>query len=395
MSLNHRSKQYKNLLSWAEIDLKALIHNLKELRRLAKRNLFVLPLRAKRFKQQSTMDLLTIIKADAYGHGMEKIGLLLQKKGVQFFGVSDVKEGLRLRKIGIKKSILLLESTLPCFVKDIIDNDLIATVCTFEMAKALDNYAQKVKKCAHIHIEVDTGMGRLGVWHENAFDLIKKMSCLSHVIIEGIFTHFPVADTNKVFTKGQIKVFSNLVKRLDEAGIIIPYLHAGNSMGLAGYQTTIFNLARPGLMLYGMYPSVSLKKAIRLRPVLTVRSKILLVKKIYQGNGISYGQTFIAKKDMRVAILPIGYSDGYFRAFSNKAVVIIKGKRCPVVGNVTMDQIMVDISKVKNVKDGMIATVLGKERNISVTADDLACYAKTINYEITCSLGTRLPRVFV
>ncbi|MBF0522700.1 MAG: alanine racemase [Candidatus Omnitrophica bacterium] len=382
-------------LSWAEIDLKAVMHNLKELRRLASRNQFVLPSRPDAQKKRQAMDILAVIKADAYGHGMEEIGLLLQKQGVEFFGVSDVKEGIRLRQIGIRKPILLLEGPLPYFAKDIVDYHLMPTVCTLESARALNAYGQKVNKRIRIHIKVDTGMGRLGVWHEDAFDFIREIDKLKYLIVYGIYTHFPVADTDKDFTLRQIEILSQLVMRLDQKGLVIPYIHAGNSMGLSGYRTKVLNLARPGLMIYGLYPSESLMKQVKLKPVMSIKSKIIFIKKITKGRGVSYGQTFVAKHDMTIAILPIGYSDGYYRDFSNKAFVIVKGMRCPVVGNVTMDQIIVDISEVENPKLGMTVTILGKEGKASVTADDLGNWANTINYEIVCSLGHQLMKKYV
>ena len=382
-------------LTYCEIDLAAVDHNLKEVIKLAARNKFSLPTRScsrKRTKDVATV--LAVIKADAYGHGAGKIASLLDKAGVGFLGVSDVDEGVALREAGIKRPILLFESTLAAHACKIVDHELMPTVCTLELARALNRYAQKRKKRIDIHIKVDTGMGRLGIWHEEAFDFIKKVSRLTFLRIMGIFTHFPAADTDRRFTREQIGYLYNLVTSLDRAGLIIPYIHAANSMGLAGYQTHILNLSRPGLILYGLYPHSGLRKNICLKPVLSVRSHVIFLKEIKKGRSISYGRTFFTKKDMLIATIPIGYNDGYFRALSNRASVLIGGVRCPVVGRVTMDQIMVDASHVKGVKLGSPVTVLGQQKGECVSADELAKHAGTINYEIVCSLGGRLPKVY-
>lgn len=365
-------------VTWAEIDLRAIRHNFREIKKLA----------------GPEMEILPIVKADAYGHGMRQVALLLEKLGANFLGVSDVDEGIRLRQYGIKKDILLLESTLPYYAKQIVDYALTPTVCTIELAASLNRYAKANKKKVDIHIKVDTGMGRFGTWHEHSFEFVKQVSRFLNLSIKGIYTHFPSADTERRFTCKQIKDLSTLVRQLDRSGLCAFHIHAANSMGLAGYKTRNFNLARPGLMIYGLYPDSKLKSKIMLKPVLSVKSKIVFLKQVSKGRSISYGRTFIAKKNMIIATLPIGYNDGYLRCLSNKAFVLVDGKRCPVVGRVTMDQIMVDVSKVKSTKLGMEVIILGKNKQSHVTADDLAREAKTINYEIVCSLGNRLPRFY-
>ncbi|OGX54586.1 MAG: alanine racemase [Omnitrophica WOR_2 bacterium RIFOXYA12_FULL_38_10] len=381
------------VLTWAEIDLKAIKHNIKELKKLAVANKFIFPSRKGIQKTKpKPPEILAVIKADAYGHGVEQIALLLEKEGVNFFGVSDINEGITLRKLGIEKPILLFETTLASCAKKLIDNNLMPTVCTLELAKALNEYANKKRKIVDIHVKVDTGMGRLGVWHKEAFDFIGELMKLNRLRIMGIFTHFPAADTDQKFTKDQIECLYNLVVRLDKGGLIIPYIHAANSMGLAGYKTHVLNLVRPGLMLYGLFPDNSFKDKIDLKPAMSIRSQVIFLKDIEKGRSISYGRTFFSKSDMTVAVIPIGYNDGYFRLFSNQASVLIGGKRCKVIGRVTMDQIIVDVSSVKGPKIGMPVVILGKQGEETITAEELAEYAKTINYEIVCNLGNRLVR---
>lgn len=364
-------------LTWAEIDLSAIRHNFRVLRKLA-----------------GTAKILTVIKADAYGHGMIPVAKVLVKEKVDFIGLSNLTEGITLREAGIKTPVLLFETTLAEQAKDIIDYKLIPTVCTYELAAALNRCAQKRKRVVDIHVKVDTGMGRLGVWHEEALGFIKKLSRLRNLWVQGIYTHFPSADTDQAFTRKQIHQFIMLLQQLTADGWQIPYVHAANSMGLVGYPNKVLNLARPGLMLYGLYPRPELEKKVNLRPAMSVHSRIIFLKRIEKGRSISYGRTFVARRPMTVATLPIGYSDGYLRGLSGKADVLVGGKRCPVLGRVTMDQIVVDVSRVKNPRLGMPVTILGKQGKEEVRAYELAQLAQTIHYEIVCSLGSRLSRVY-
>lgn len=376
-------------LTWADIDLKALAHNYEQVTKLAVKNM------------THAAGVMPVIKSDAYGHGMFQVAKALAGLGCKFLGVSNVSEGVTLRASGFKGKILLFESTIPRDAKDIIDHGLTPTVCSIDMAHALNSYAGSLSTRIGIHIKIDTGMGRLGVSEQVAIDYVKSVrtSCV-HLDLEGIYTHFPVADTDRDFTLAQMKRFRDIVYILENNHITFHYVHAGNSMGLGDYKSELFNLARPGLMLYGLYPSPSMKDRVHLKPVMSVKTKIIFVQTIPKGQGISYGHTFKAKDDITVAILPIGYSNGYLRALSNKAFVIIAGMRCPVIGRVTMDQIIVDVTavsmsgKIPKVDDEavLMGTVRGKE---VISADDLAAWADTISYEIVCSLGSRLPRNYL
>lgn len=390
-------KPNEPFLTWAEIDLSAIRHNFQVLKSIG----------AKKFssrvsigRRSHPVEILPVIKADAYGHGMIEVAAELESLGVKIFGVSDVVEGMDLRRNGFKNDILLLESSLPAFASEIVSCSLTPSVCTLELAAALNRHAQARAQKVKIHIKVDTGMGRLGVWHKDAPKFVQQVAQFPNLIIAGIFTHFPLAEGNRSFTEKQIKDFRDLLVSLGKAGRNIHYLHAANSAGLSQYDTDIFNLARPGLMLYGLYPAPSpwasenLKKKIKLKPAMSVKTQVIYVKSVSKGRGISYGHTFVAKKNMKLATLAIGYSDGYFRGFSNKSSVLIHGRRCPVVGNVTMDQIMVDVSALKSVKVGDIAVVLGKDKKQNISAEELAQHAGTINYEIVCNLGNRLPRIY-
>jgi alanine racemase len=388
-------KNKHDYTAWVEIDLKALRHNFRAIKGLTHKSEVEqriaenIPIR-----KIKTPQILSVVKADSYGHGMLKVAKELVKMGTDFLGVSELSEGIILRQNGIKKSILVLEASIPSTEKQLVDHDLIATVCTYRTASALNTYAKSVNKKAMVHIKIDTGMGRLGVRQEEAIDFIKKIMRLPYVCVQGVYTHFPLADTDPKFTLKQINYMYQLVQDLDQQGLIVPYIHGANSMGVVGYKTRIFNLVRPGLMLYGLYPAKGCERSLKLRPVMSVKARVIFVKEIEKGRGISYGHTFVTKKAMKTATISIGYNDGYMRAFSNKAHVLISGKRCKVLGRVTMDQLVVDVSSVKNVYPGTEVVIIGKQKNESVSADELAKHADTINYEIVCSLGNRLPRIY-
>lgn len=384
-----------NYTAWVEIDLKAIRSNFRAIKKLMRRReveqrkVKNIPIRTVR-----TPLILAVVKADAYGHGMIAVAKELVKLGVDFLGVSELEEGIGLRQGGIKEPILILETPLPSMARRLVDYDLMGTLCSYRMALLLNSYAKSVNKKAMVHIKVDTGMGRLGVWHDEAIHLIKKVMRLSHITVQGLYTHFPLADTHQSFTNNQINKMCRIVSDLDQQGLVIPYIHGANSAGAAGYKTRVFNVVRPGLMIYGLYPAKHDESILKLKPAMSVKARVIFVKTVEKGRGISYGHTFKAPKKMITATIAIGYNDGFMRAFSNKADVLIYGKRCRVLGRVTMDQIVVDVTHLKNVTAGMPAVIVGKQKQECISADELARHADTINYEIACSLGNRLPRLY-
>ena len=242
-------------------------------------------------------------------------------------------------------------------------------------------------------------MGRLGVNEDQALGFVQTVreQC-PNLVLEGVYTHFPVADSDRDFTLGQMRRFRDIVYSLGNQFITFEYVHAGNSMGLGDYKSDLFNLARPGIMLYGVYPREDLKKKVLLKPVMSVKTRIIFVQTIAKGRGISYGHTFKAKEDITVAVLPIGYSNGYLRSLSNKAFVLVEGVRCPVVGRVTMDQVIVDVTaatlsgRIPKIGDEVV--IMGDQKGASVSVDEVALWAGTISYEILCSLGNHQPRVY-
>ncbi len=373
--------------TWCEIDLKALAHNFEQLQKVAAKNM------------SHSLGIVPVIKADAYGHGMVQVAECLRECGCKYWGVSNTTEGVTLRATGFQQKVLLFESTLASEARDIVEYKLTPTVCSLEMAQALDRCAHQAGIQIPVHIKIDTGMGRLGVNEEQALPFVESLKAqCPNLILEGIYTHLPLADTDRDFTLGQMRRFRDIVYSLENQFITFTYVHAGNSMGLGDYKSDLFNLARPGIMLYGVYPLEDLKKKVHLKPVMSVKARIIFVQTIARGRGISYGHTFKAKEDITVAVLSIGYSNGYLRSLSNKAFVLVAGVRCPVVGRVTMDQIIVDITAVTLSghipKIGDEAVIMGVQKGSTISADEIAQWADTISYEILCSLGSRLPRIY-
>lgn len=361
--------------TWAEINLKNLEYNFFQIKS----------------RVNPGTKIMVTVKADAYGHGLIPVAKRLSACGVDFFGVASIDEGIKLREAGIKTPVLILGLILKKDMAPLFKYNFSTTVCEEELPRALNNMSRKLGKRVNVQIKVDTGMGRIGVQHYDAYKLVAKINKFKHINIEGIFTHFAFADLNKEFTYYQIDLFDRLLIRLNKGGISIPLVHAANSMGLLDYKNSHFNMVRPGLITYGLYPKGNLK--IKLKPVLSLMTRIVFIKNVSRGIGISYGHDYITQKAIRIATLPIGYGDGYPRNLSNKAEVLIGGKRFKMCGKICMDQIMVDLggSKVKVADEVVLIGVQGKEK---ITAEELALKSGTIPYEIVCGLGSRIPRVY-
>lgn len=362
--------------TWAEINLKNLDYNFKLVKRLAGKE----------------VKILVPVKADGYGHGIVAVSKRLERLGVDYLGIASIDEGIALRNAGIKTPILVLSTVLPNDAKPVIAYNLTQTVCTKELARALSSEAVKKNKVAKVHVKIDTGMHRIGVARGGAYTFIKEIAKLKNLIIEGIFTHFPCADTSPSFTKEQIKMFDDLIRTLEKDGIVIALKHAQNSLGVIGYPQGHCTMIRPGLMLYGLYPAQDLK--IKLKPLLSLKTKIIFIKTIAKGKGVSYGHSYISSSKMKVATLPIGYGDGYPRALSNKAYCLVNGKKAKIIGRICMDQTMINITKIEGVSVGQEVVLIGKQKGEAITAEQLARLADTIPYEIVCNLGDRIRRVY-
>ena len=362
--------------TWAEVNLNNLEHNYREVKSL-------LPQEVK---------VLVTVKADAYGHGLIAVSKRLSACGVDYLGVASIDEGIKLRKSGIKTPILLLGLIFKKDIRSLFTYQLTPTICDKEMAYALNACACALKKPIRLHIKVDTGMGRIGVLHNDAFKLVKDIHKLKNIIIEGIFTHFAFADLNRKFTLFQINLFKKLVSDLKKSNIVIPLVHVANSIGLIDYKDSHFTMVRPGLVIYGLYPKENLN--INLKPVLALKTRVVYIKQVSSGYSISYGRTYITKRPTRIITLPIGYGDGYPRNLSNLAPVLIAGRRFRISGRICMVQIMVDVGNL-HPKTGDEVVLIGRQDKQKITAEELADLSGTISYEIVCGLGSRIPRIYI
>lgn len=362
--------------TWAEVNLGNLAYNFRQIKKL---------LHAK-------TKVMVCVKADAYGHGLIPVAKKLISCAVDYLGVASIDEGIKLREARINIPTLILGLVLKKDIAPLFEYNLIPTVCTEELASALNIMAREKGKPIKIHIKVDTGMGRIGILYQDALRFIKRVHKLKFISIEGISTHLACADINRDFTLHQIEVFDRLITRLKQQGIHIPLVHAANSLGVIDYKESHFNLVRPGLVIYGLYPREDLD--INLKPVLRLKTRIIYFKRVPQGWGISYGHTYVTKRNTTIVTLPIGYGDGYPRNLSNLAPVLIKGERFKITGRVCMDQIMVDVGNLA-VKIGDEVMLIGAQGKNKITAEELALLSDTIPYEIVCSLGSRIPRVYI
>jgi alanine racemase len=361
--------------TWAEVNLNNLEYNFR----------LVKSLLSPRTK------ILVTVKADAYGHGLIAVSKRLSVCGADYLGVASIDEGIKLRKAGIKTPILLLGLILKKDIPPLFTYHLTPTICDKELASAINSKAAKLQKKIALHIKVDTGMGRIGVLPEDALGLVKDMHKLKNIIIEGIFTHFAFADLSRKFTDYQINLFNKLVTDLKKAGIVVPLVHAANSIGLIDYKHSHFTMVRPGLVIYGLHPKEDLK--IKLKPVLSLKTRVVFIKHVNKGSTISYAGTYITKRPTNIVTLPIGYGDGYPRNLSNLAPLLISGRRFHVSGRICMDQIMVDVGNFKP-KVGEEVVLIGRQGKQKVTVEELADLSGTISYEIVCGLGSRIPRVY-
>jgi len=362
--------------TWLEIDLDTIGYNIREVQQ----------------HLEDSTDIMAIVKADAYGHGAVEVSKLAIQKGVRWLGVATVEEGVRLREEGIDINILILGTVLSNQIEDVVAHNLTPTVYSYDLAKRLNQLNQKIK----IQLKIDTGMGRIGLLVDEAVTEIKKIANLPNIIIEGIFTHFAVADENREYTKEQLTNFNQIIADLEKEGIDIPIKHAANSAAIIDFPKAYFNLVRMGIVMYGLYPdsklSSKMNKIIRLRPAMVWRARIVHIKELDKGKSISYGCTYTTTRKTKIATLPVGYHDGYSRRLSGGSV-LVNGQRREILGRVCMDQMMIDVTDI-DVKVGDIVTLLGRDNEEVISTEELADKVGTINYEIISRVGPRVPKVF-
>jgi len=367
---------------WAEVDLDKLAYNMREIRRISK-----------------SKNIIAVVKADGYGHGAVDIAPVLLQNGANGLAVAVISEAVELRRAGIEAPIMVLGFTPPNLIDNLLRYDIEQTVINYEFAKELSNMARKKNKIAKIHIAVDTGMGRIGFLpNDRSVDEIYKISQLSNIEIEGLFSHFSSADEgDKEYTKLQVERFNDFYNKLKNLNIKINNRHIGNSAAIIDLPETHFEAVRPGIILYGYYPSNEVvKQKIKLKPVMSLKSNIIHIKTLPPGEHISYGRRFKTERESIIATLPVGYADGYTRLLFGKARVIVNGKFAPVVGTICMDQCMIDVTSIDGVELGNEVILIGEDdHNNKFTADNVAELLGTINYEIVCAINKRVPRVYI
>ena len=359
---------------WAEVDLGALRENLAWIRHRA----------------GTRVKVITVVKADAYGHGLKPISGLLMQSGTDIFGVANLAEAQAIRSVGKGWPILMLGACLPDEVEVAVREDVMPTVSTLKEAQRFASVADKAQKVSGVHIKIDTGMGRLGAPPEEAMKLIRAVKASPSLKLEGIYTHFASVEDDAEFSRRQIQSFRSVLGEMKAAGIRVPLVHANNSGGLLVERPSIFNAIRPGLLVFGVIPPGRRPCDCTVRPALSWKCKVTLVREVPRGTRLSYGGTFTTPRKMRVATLSAGYGDGYLRAGSNRAQVLIRGVRCPIVGRITMDQMLADVSQVARVSSGDDATLIGG----TISANDVANWAGTVPWEVLTAITYRVPRIY-
>ena len=351
-----------------------------------------------RQRLKETTRIVAVIKTDGYGHGAMELARFLEPKEYIFgFAVATVEEGISLRKQGITKPILLLGMVFAEQYDPLIAYDITPTVFQLSVARALSKEAQKLGKKIKVHLKVDTGMGRIGLRPDvESIREVTAMYGLPNLQWEGIFTHLARADEKeKNFALDQIHIFKEFVKELEGAGITFPFHHCANSAGIMEIAESDWDLVRAGISMYGLMPSKDISlKSLGLEPALELKTRIAYIKELEKGTPVSYGGSYVTKKQERIATLPIGYGDGYPRSLSNKGYVLIHGKKASIRGRICMDQCMVDVTNIPEAEEGDIVTLIGTDGNQAITMDELGELSGRFNYEFACDLGKRIPRVY-
>ena len=368
---------------WAEINLSNLDYNIKNIKA----------------KLGSGTKIIGVIKADGYGHGSVKVAEVLRANGVDTFAVSTLQEAIVLREAGATEQIISLSLTPNFYSNVLVEYDITPVISSLENARAISKTAAEVGKTVSGFIAADTGMGRIGylTWDENAVSEIKEISQLPNFKIAGLFSHMSTADSaDKTFSRQQEQCFNEFYDKLIAAGIEIPMRTFANSASVIELPSVYFDAVRPGIILYGCYPSDEIdKSSLSLKPVMSVKATISHLKDVPAGFSVSYGREFISKRPSKIATIALGYADGYPRPYAPKGEVIVNGVKAPLAGNICMDQCMIDVTDVPDVKVGDEVIIMGSDGKNTILADDIAKATGTINYEIICAFGQRLPKVYV
>ena len=360
------------------IDLKAIQYNYQQIRKLA----------------GPKRQIAAVIKADAYGHGAIEVGQLLSRNANTVLAVATPDEGIRLRKSIPKTPILILSCLRPQEIEAVCLSQCIPSVAHLDTARRLNQLAIKTKKVIPIHVEIDTGMGRIGPYYKEAVDFIDTLSSFSQLSIQGIFTHFSRSDDNPAFTLKQLSRFNQVQQECSANGIQIPIRHTANSAAVINYPQSYYEMLRPGLILYGLYPDDAMKDKIQLKQAMSLSSRIIHLRKAPVQYTVSYGCTFKTRRETLIATVNVGYRNGYDRLGSNQAVALLHGHQVPVIGRICMDQLMLDVTGVVPVKLGDDVVFLGHQGNEFISMSEIALWSKTINYETACTIGSMTQRFY-
>jgi len=363
-----------------EVDLDAIAFNVRNIKR----------------RVGEGVELMAVVKADAYGHGAYPVARVALENGAGSLGVAILEEGVELREKGIKAPIVNLFPEPPERAEKVVKYDLEQVITDLKLAEVLSREAERQRKFCNVYIEMDTGLGRYGVPPEHTRELVKMIKGLPHIRLKGIFSQFSTADRKrKDFALKQLKVFKDTLLELRSLSNHIPIKSIANSGAVLDIPQSYFNHVRVGHLLYGLYPSLETSRSIQVKPAMSLKSRVVFLKEVEKGTPISYGKTYITSKKARIATIPLGYADGYSRLLSNKGEVLIKGKRARVAGQVCMDAFMVDVTHIPDVKVGDEVVVMGKQGEEEITAHHLAGWANTSTYEIMTRMGKRLPIVYI
>jgi alanine racemase len=365
--------------AWSEIDITALKRNVKRTQQIV----------------GPRVDIVLTVKADGYGHGAPHVAKAATAAGVQMFGVATLHEGIELRNAGLKGPILILSPSLAVEIDEILEYNLTPTVSDMEFAKALAARASQSSRAAKVHVDIDTGMTRGGVNEEDACEFLSELAKLKGLHVEGVYTHFPSTyHEDPEFSGRQLQSFSRIIEALGKQGIVFPLRHAANSAAVAQYPESHINMVRPGGMIYGMFPHEDMN-GIGFEPVMSFKSRVVNVKQVPKGKTVSYGRTYHFERDATVAAVAAGYGHGLTRAMSNSGELLVRGVRAPIVGMVTMDVTMIDISHIPQVSVGDEVIIFGKQGSEEISVYEVAKHCGTISYEVTCGIGKRVPRVYI
>lgn len=365
-----------------EVNLDAVKHNVSEFK--------------KRVNDEN-ITMMAAVKANGYGHGAVQVAKVAIEAGIHQLAVAFVDEGIELREAGVTVPILVLGYTSVEAVKDAVEHNIMITVSRIEDLKGINEIANQLEKSARIQVKIDTGMSRIGLQEEEVLPFLEELKNMKYIEVEGMFTHYSTADeADKTYTNMQTGLFEKAVNTAKELGIHLPYIHSSNSAGSMELGNTFQNMVRVGIGIYGMYPSKEVDHStVSLKPALSLKSKVAHIKQAKKNRGVSYGNTYITTGEEWIATVPIGYADGYNRQLSNKGYALINGIRVPVLGRVCMDQLMLDVTKAMPIHVGDEVVFYGSQGKESLYVDEIADTLGTINYEVTCMLSRRIPRIYI